>query len=108
MANVEIPVRRDLGSFTESVTLDGILFLLTFHFNGRIARWVMDIADADDNLLRGGIPMQPDFPLTYKHVRRIDGFPPGQFFIIDETGRQRPPDRETFGKDVKLVYSEAA
>lgn len=107
MALITIPTRGDLGAYTQQTDLDGTVFQLDFHFNERWFRWVMDISDADGALLLAGIPLLEGFPLTTKFIGRIPGFPPGEFLVLDESGRGRNPDRDILGGDVKLFYREA-
>lgn len=107
MAYLEIPVRTDIYSYTEKVTLDGVLYTLGFHFNSRKDCWVMDIGDSAGEILLAGIPLMINYPLTRRFIGYIDGLPNGQFMMIDETDQERNAGRDNLGDDIKLIYLEA-
>jgi hypothetical protein len=104
MNYVEIPLRSEIYSYFESVTLDGVLYTLSFRWNGRALLWMMDIANAAGDMLAAGIPLLPHYPLTSRFIGCIAGFPAGAFVVIDETGAMRSPGRDNFGTDIKLIY----
>lgn len=102
----EIPLRTDLGAYEMSVVLSGVVYILSFRYNARMGRWMMDINNAANEPLLVGLPLLVSFPMTYRFVGRIDGLPGGQFMVIDETGQERIPGRDNLGEDIKLIYSE--
>lgn len=107
MALIVIPVRTDIFSYTERITLNGSVYVLTFNYNLRMDVWFMDIATAAGTVLLAGIAFLQGLPLTYKNVGRISGLPPGDFVLIDETGQDRDPGKDNLGQDIKLEYLEA-
>jgi len=48
-----------------------------------------------------------NYPLTRRFIGSIDGIPPGQFMMIDETDQERNAGRDNLGIDIKLIYLEA-
>ena len=66
----------------------------------------MDINDVNNFRIVTGIPMLTGLPLADRY--RDDRLPPGNFIVIDETGAERNPGRESFGNDFKLLYRESA
>lgn len=105
MAILEIPVRSDIPAYQFQVTLDGVVFTLKFRFNTRIDRWIMDVKDVDENSLVDGVPLLYGLPVLDRFVG--DDLPLGSFVVIDETGEERNPTRDSFGEDFKLLYQEA-
>jgi len=106
MAIRELPVRSDIFAYTFLTTLEQNDYLFTLRFNSRQDRWIMDIQLPDETDLLIGIPLLVSFPLTFRF--RDTRLPPGQFFVIDETGQERNPTRDNLGTDIKLLYSESA
>lgn len=108
MADIQISLRTDILAYSIKVTLEDIVYTLSFRWNARLEKWIMDIGDVSGEPLLVGLPLYEGIPLTRRFVGRIDGLPPGMFMVVDETGQNRDPDLETLGGDVKLIYSEAA
>lgn len=108
MAYLEIPLRTDIYSYTEKVTLDGVVYTLEFHYNSRKDVWVMDIGDSAGVVLLAGVPLIIDYPLTARFIGVIEGLPPGQFVMVDETDQERNAGRDNLGNDIKLIYVEAS
>jgi len=105
MALVELPVRSDIPQYQFRIDLEGTVYTLRFKWNTRMERWIMDIADEQDNDLLNGIPVHSSVDLKQRF--RQTTLPPGLFLAFDETGAVRNPDRDTFGNEVKLFYEEA-
>lgn len=105
MQYFEIPLRSDIPSYFQKVTLNEIVYTLSFRFNARMDNWIMDISSSAGITLLIGLPLVQGMPLTYRFVGRTANFPPGQFWIIDETEQGRDPDRDTLGQDIKLIYT---
>lgn len=105
MAILELPVRADIPSFQFRQELDGTVYTLRFRWNERMERWIFDIANEQNDNLLVGIPVHTDVNLKGRFKQTT--LPPGLFLAFDETGNQRNPDRENFGKEVKFFYEEA-
>jgi hypothetical protein len=105
MAVLEIPVSNDTSFYKFQIALEDAVYILEFRFNTRMDRWLMNILNESEEPILMGIPMLTGIPLINGFV--VDGKPPGTFFCYDESGQSRNPDRETFGRDVKLVYIES-
>lgn len=105
MAVLLMPIRSDLPSYEFQIDLEGSLYTFRFKFNRRMERWSMDIADENGVALLVGIPLHIDLDL----IRRFKntGLPPGNFYLVDESGEGKPATRETMGGDHKLFYIEA-
>lgn len=105
MAILELPVRSDLPAYEFQVSLDSEVFTLRFAFNFREGRWSMDVADSVGTDIINGIKLVHGFPLLRQYV--VEGQPPGEFILIDESGNKKNPGRDDLGNDVKLLYEEA-
>lgn len=105
MLYFEIPLRSDFPSYFQKVTLDEVVYTLSFRFNARMNKWIMDISSSAGVALLEGLPLTQGMPLTYRFVGRTADFPLGQFWIIDETEQGGDPDRDTLGQDIKLIYT---
>lgn len=65
----------------------------------------MDIADEENDPIVTGIVLLVDFDLLRQYAD--DRLPPGSFFLIDESGQGKDPNRTNFAIDVKLYYIES-
>ena len=105
MATQELPIRSDLANYDFQIDLEGTIFTLTFRFNERKGRWVMDIGDSNGDPLLNGIVLLTDVNITDQYVG--DELPPGRFFVVDETGEAKNPGIDDLGNYVKLFYLES-
>ena len=101
-----IPVDSIFNWYTFNVTLSGVAYTLRFRFNTRSNRWIMDIADASNNDILNGMTMLINVDLTYNYRTAISKLPPGQFFVIDNTGKNNQPTQYSFGTTHSLVYGD--
>ena len=101
MSFVTIPM-FDLPSFSESVTLDGKEYQLSFAWNSRGAFWKMMIADSNGTIISTGIRLCISYPLKRQHTD--NRLPPGEFLVMDANTKtaQIEPGRHDFVKDRKL------
>lgn len=102
MAYQEIPVTSDPPSYTYQIDLDGRSYGLDFHFNARMAKWFMAIADADGVQLLGAIPLLAGPPILNRFKNTL--LPPGEFLVFDTTGQNLSPGADELGSRVKLLY----
>jgi hypothetical protein len=101
----QIPLRNDFASYLFSILLEKKLYFFKIRFNTRLDLWAMDILTETQEPIYCGIPMLVNIPLTLGLNSTLA--PPGEFFLIDETGKDRNPDRFTLGVDLKLEYVES-
>jgi len=105
MALLIIPVTNEPWSEVKA-KLDGKVYVLTFRWNTRDGAWFMDLADADGAILKPGIKLVCDWPLTA--FRDTDpGLPPGMLSMFDTSGGQIDPTLDDLGTRVLLLYEEA-
>ena len=106
MANLNIPLSSEFPSFDFNIDLDEVNYTLDFTFNQRANKWMLSIWDSDrDNLILGQIPCLVNTPLLYNFAS--SDLPPGSLIFIDETGKNKDPERDNLGTDLKLLYIEA-
>lgn len=105
MTVIEIPTRNDILAYQYKVLLDNTYYVLRFTYNKRIERWLLDIMDTDEVVLKGGILLVSGFNLIgrYKDVT----LPKGVLFTIDLKGGNTTATMDTFGINVALLYGEA-
>jgi hypothetical protein len=108
MSLLNMPTTAGLSAYQEKVILEGVTYLFRFTWNTRNARWNMDIIDSSGNLVLGSIPVEVQWDLTGRYIKRISGLPPGMFMAWDTTGHEQPPDFNSIGQDVPLLYLESA
>lgn len=103
MTMLLVPSTNSFPAYTETVTLDGITYVLRFYFTIRTNQWNFDISDQNGNLLIGGQAVLPGYPLNWRKAQRLPG-PTGIFYVVDETGQQRTPDRQELGDEINIYY----
>jgi Domain of unknown function (DUF6983) len=101
-ALLTIPVGNSLPFVQFRITLSGVIYTLTFKYNTRMSRWVMEIDDANDNQLLSGIVLLIERNLTGQYLYLA--IPPGVFFCTDDTGQDTQPVQTSFGVDHTFWY----
>lgn len=100
-----LPVRRDTPAFDYTIELDRVVYALRFRYNFRMQRWIFDVAKKDGTVLAGGIVILPNVNLLGRF--RNKDLPRGEFYSIDQTGKNRAPALEDLGSTIQLIYVEA-
>ena len=104
----QVPVASLNAQSSQTVTLDGVVFRLTFTFNTRCLAWDMTIAEQDGTVLVSGIKLLPQLDLLNRHkdVR----LPPGRLLAVDQQEADvaiRPLKSELGSKLVLVYFTEA-
>lgn len=98
----QIPATNDVPWYNFKVTLSGTLYTLRFRFNTRMNRWILDLADAQNNDILNSLPMLINRNMNGRFV--TPDLPPGFLFCTDDTNQGTQPTRYSFGKDHSLFY----
>ena len=104
MTPVTIPVVNTQFNYSVKVPLDGVVFGLSFRWNARALRWLMDIADSNGIILLAGLPILEGEALTKRFIGRVAGLPLGNFATIDGTAQMQDASDLTFGISSRLIY----
>lgn len=93
----------------QNVNLDGVEFILSLAYNQREERWYLSIADDEGALLIGGLKLQANWPLLWRH-RYNTKLPLGEIMACDTTPDGEPPTLLELGEGKRcvLTYFEAA
>ena len=92
------------GFFNQRTVIDGVTYVLTFRYNARMDRWILDVADANQNTLVAGAVIQGGWPVISRYRGIAIGIPVGAFLAIDMTLQGRDPQEFTLGADVPMLY----
>ena len=103
---VQIPVFIDTPHWSERIALGSSVYILTFNYNARMDRWILDIADANNNALATGLPVLCMADALQNLGAKTPGMPPGVLFALDITGAGADPNATNFGQSVLLFYFE--
>lgn len=106
MAVVEIPLRSDLPHFDLVQVLDGVSYLLTFHWNTRSEAWYLSLSLEDETVVWAGVKLVVNWELQARGVH--PSRPPGLLMAFDDAARKTDPGLEDLGKRVKLYYFDAS
>lgn len=98
-----VPLRTDLPWYYFKITLSGVIYTLRFRYNTRSQRWIMDLADSQDNDIVCSIPILIGVNLL-ENFASFTGIPNGLFFVLDQTGKNTQPTRLSFGTTHTLYY----
>lgn len=104
MADVYCPLYGD-AYYSYDIDLEDEAYTLTFRWNSRMELYVMDIEDAEEDVVIQGVVLVPMFPLIGQYV--VEGLT-GDFFLVpvDTTDPYQPiPDPRNTYKSHYLVYS---
>jgi hypothetical protein len=106
MTYYTIPLDSTFPWFQTRITLSGITYTLTFRYNSRSTRWVMDIGDASNNPIQLGLVLLINVDLTYQYRPANISLPVGTFFVQDNTGQGIQPTQYSFGTTHTLFYGD--
>ncbi len=94
----------DTEYFVQRTALGDAVFVVTFRYNSRMDRWLVDVADANLKPLLYGIPILGAQGITSRFRGIIPGVPKGFWAALDMTGAGRDPQEFTLGGDLPLLY----
>lgn len=94
--------------WSQTVTLDGVDYLITCAYNFRKDRYYLSISDAAGNKLASGKALVCNWPLFSSC--RIEGLFPGVLAAVPQSANDSDPKLGEIGdgKRVELVYYDAA
>ena len=84
---------------TQSTSLEGRSYKLTFDWNSRTDRWTMDIATEDGDRILDGAVLAVGIDLLRTVPNTLDTVPPGELFLVGTDD----PTLETISS-VSLIY----
>lgn len=100
----QIPARNDLPYYKFRIQLSGVTYSLSFRFNGRMNRWILDINDASGNQILSGIPLL--ILRNFLGQYRTLNIPEGIMLVTDETGKGLQPGQYDFGLQNAFWYED--
>lgn len=93
---VILPLANDLPWYFFTIGLSGVQYTLSFRYNTRMDRWIMNVADALQNPILSSITLLINRVLAGQ-FHYITSFPVGTFFVLDSTNTDTQPTRYSFG-----------
>lgn len=105
MALLECPTRNDLPSYNYVISLDGTNYGLSFTYNSRMGKWLLELTDAFQNSIIAPVPVVAMWPLFDRFVG--NAIPPGRLFCYDSSGQNLDPSRYDLGDRCRIYYDEA-
>ena len=106
MALVQLPVSSDRANYEFKTTLDGEKYTLSFRFNNRAGRWIMDIKTATGTVIVAGIPLLAGVDFLAQFQTKTD-LPQGSLFLVNLTDENTSPGRDDLGVNTLLMYRKA-
>jgi len=95
-----IPLTNAESVFHQSVSLDGVDYVVRFRWNGRASRWFIRLEDVEGNVLLGDRKLVADLPLLAHYV---DGeLPAGELWSMTVSGEDA--GLLDLGVDAALMY----
>ena len=105
MSFIVIPTRSDIPNYEQRITLNGTQYVLSFRYNTRTDRWILDIKTSADEYIIMGIPILLGTGLIDRFVD--DRLPPGYLFAINLEDEFAEGGAEDLGQNLLLIYEEA-
>lgn len=102
---ITIPVGND-SSFVQSVTIDGVVFNLSFKWNARQEAWALAILDSEKVTIIAGIRIVANYDLLNGKVDAR--LPDGVLLALDMEGQGVDPGIDDLGNRVLLIYATRA
>ena len=99
---IHLPTSTAESWYEQTVTLDGVDFLLRLEWSERQRRWYCDLETADGTALATGIKVVADRPLFERLTSDLR--PRGQLWCVDRSGSGVDPDLRDLGSRCLLVY----
>ncbi len=106
MEALVIPIARRVAHQTQITTLDGVPYRLTFGWNGRIARWFLDLETATGTAILSSQCVVLGADLL-RRVRADPSAPQGALALVDLEGRGAEAGLDSLGERHRLVYFAA-
>ena len=101
---VFIPTFQDISSsFTQTIELDGSLYILVTKWNARAEAFYLDIYNSVKTLIIAGIKLVPNYDLLLQY-EYLTTLPPGKLFVVDIQEGDGRIEFDTLGARFKLVY----
>lgn len=107
MATVTISTDPSALFWSQTTTLDGTPYLLTFRFNTRENAYYLTIAAGDGSVVYAqGVKLVPNYPLLLSYGLN----PPGELMCISFSANDAPPGIGELGDGLRcaLLYIEEA
>ena len=95
---------RRPSDFSQTITLDGVVYKLRITWNTRSQKWYMDILTTNNQNILLGIGLVPQIYLLDSYP--IPSLPPGDFVLMDSlsTPEAIVPGFADLGNRYKLIY----
>lgn len=100
---VSLPLGTASAWYTFRVGLSGVQYTFTIRYNSRMARWILDLADAQETPIITGVPLLIGLNLLGRFAGQT-GVPIGKFYITDDTFGSTQPTRNSFSVTHTLWY----
>ena len=98
----EIPTKSDQVDYNYNLDINGTTYFLRFRYNSRMARYMLDILDADKVIIIAGLPILSSVPTIedYVDIR----LPDGVILPFDVDGEQKNAEVEELGDRVRIYF----
>lgn len=109
MADQQIiaPTQVDRPAFSFRARLEGATYGFRIVWNARLHFWSLDVRDQSGGVMMRGMRISTGVDLL-RPLRSVAGAPPGQLFVLDDSGLGREVDRTGWRSDFRLLYRPAA
>jgi len=105
---VLVPTGDESGGYTQTTTLDGTQYVLSFAYSQRSDCWYLSLSTPDGELIAAGIKLVCNWDLLWKCVSPLR--PPGKLYVLSNTTDTSTPGLEDLLPSARcqLLYSPAA
>lgn len=103
MSYIEAPTNNRLPAYQYTILFEGTTYTLSYTFNSRMNKWLVDLADSVGNQLASQVPVVSSWFL-FNRFKALT-VPPGTLFAFDTSGQDEDPGRFDLGDRVRMLYA---
>jgi hypothetical protein len=101
-----IPLNQQQLWYTFSITLSQVLYNFEVRYNIRMARWILTISDAAQNVVVAGIPLLIDRDLLGQYYLTY-AIPSNPLLVSDDSGQELQATLSSFLTDHRCLYANS-
>jgi hypothetical protein len=100
-----LPFYKDKYNYKYNIVLENVRYYLTFQYNSRMDRWIMNVSNYKQEPILSGIPILLGADLIRRFV--TEEKPSGFLFFYNPVNKYVEAGRDTISDDYVLFYADS-